>query len=154
MNTKVKNLIDKLYTTNHLSKSEYIDLISLRDSESAEYLRTLADAVRQKIYGNSVFVRGLIEISNYCKNDCLYLNYGALTRQSFCIPIQKIHSVEIVYPFFCRMFGLCYTKICCVGVGNEDNEMDLDHYHNHNYHEFVRDVFLEHFRIFQSYVWS
>lgn len=72
MNTKVKNLIDKLYTTNHLSKSEYVDLISLRDSESAEYLRTLADAVRRKIYGNSVFVRGLIEISNYCKNDCLY----------------------------------------------------------------------------------
>lgn len=35
-------------------------------------LFALADSVRRKIYGNDVYIRGLIEISNYCKNNCLY----------------------------------------------------------------------------------
>ncbi len=40
--------------------------------EETEYLREKAVKARKKVYGNSVFIRGLIEISNVCKNDCLY----------------------------------------------------------------------------------
>lgn len=82
MNTKIKTLIDKLNQNHNLSKSEYIDLIRERDDESAEYLRTLADKTRREIYGNSVFVRGLIEISNYCKNDCLYCGIRQSNRNA------------------------------------------------------------------------
>lgn len=65
-------LAEKLYKNHSLTVSEYEKLISQRTSESAKYLTEKADEVRKGIYGNKVFVRGLIEISNICKNDCYY----------------------------------------------------------------------------------
>ena len=38
----------------------------------AEYLFSLAREVREKYYGKNVFIRGLIEFTNFCKNDCFY----------------------------------------------------------------------------------
>ena len=72
MNSRVSGLINKLSTTHSLELSEYQYLIDNRDSESAELLARLADTQRREIYSNKVFIRGLIEISNFCKNDCLY----------------------------------------------------------------------------------
>ena len=37
-----------------------------------EYLISQSDEIRRKYYGNKVYIRGLIEFSNYCKNDCFY----------------------------------------------------------------------------------
>lgn len=68
----VFNLIDKLATTHSLTLDEYEFLIKNRNEETAKYLSEKAVETRQKIYGNKVFIRGLIEISNYCKNNCLY----------------------------------------------------------------------------------
>ena len=65
-------LIEKLYRTCDLSDSELKALIEAEDAEAAELLRTRADEVRQKYYGKKVFLRGLIEVSSYCRNDCLY----------------------------------------------------------------------------------
>lgn len=72
MNNKLKELIDKLHINRSLTVEEYKYLIDNRDSDAFLYLREKAQAVRKDIYSNSVFIRGLIEISNYCKNDCLY----------------------------------------------------------------------------------
>ena len=36
------------------------------------WLADTADRIRRDIYGDAVYVRGLIEFSNYCKNDCFY----------------------------------------------------------------------------------
>lgn len=72
MNSRVSGLINKLSTTHSLELSEYQYLIDNRDSESAELLARLADTQRREIYSDKVFIRGLIEISNFCKNDCLY----------------------------------------------------------------------------------
>ena len=44
----------------------------ITDNSYNEILRVEADKIRRKYYGNKVFVRGLIEISNICKNDCYY----------------------------------------------------------------------------------
>ena len=41
-------------------------------AETAEYAAKLAVDKRRRVYGCDVYVRGLIEISNICKNDCLY----------------------------------------------------------------------------------
>ena len=64
-------IADKLIKTHSLSLSEYEELISGYGEEIKEYLRENAVKVRKSVYGNSVFVRGLIEISNICKNNCL-----------------------------------------------------------------------------------
>lgn len=65
-------LIDKLEKERQLDLKEYEQLIEGYSPEVAEYAAARAVKVRQEIYGNKVFVRGLIEISNICKNDCYY----------------------------------------------------------------------------------
>lgn len=72
MNEKMKALIEKLESEKSLSLSEYQYLIDNRDEESRELLKEKADKARRSVYGNKVFIRGLIEISNICKNDCHY----------------------------------------------------------------------------------
>ena len=68
----MRELITKLSETHSLSVEEYEALISNHTDEDTRLLRTLAVEARRKIYGNAVYVRGLIEISNICRNDCYY----------------------------------------------------------------------------------
>ena len=42
------------------------------DEETGEYLRSLAEKTRIENYGHDIYIRGLIEFSNYCCRDCLY----------------------------------------------------------------------------------
>jgi biotin synthase len=72
MNERINSLISKLAQKHSLTLEEYELLISERTDEAADKLRQLAVETRKKHYGNSVYIRGLIEISNICKNDCLY----------------------------------------------------------------------------------
>ena len=55
-----------------LDAADFAALLSESNDESDALLRAAAVRVRKEIYGNSVFVRGLIEISSFCKNDCRY----------------------------------------------------------------------------------
>lgn len=70
MSTKYTELIDKIATENNATKDELIEIIT--NHENDNYLFDKADELRQKIYGKDVFLRGLIEFTNYCKNNCLY----------------------------------------------------------------------------------
>lgn len=72
MTERIRELIERLAAEHSLAASEYAELIEERTPEAAELLAKRAVAVRREIYGNSVYVRGLIEIGNCCKNDCLY----------------------------------------------------------------------------------
>lgn len=72
MKAEVRELIDKLEQTGGLSLQEYEKMIDWRDEEAAEELARRAVRVRKEIYGTDIYVRGLIEISNICKNDCYY----------------------------------------------------------------------------------
>ncbi|KMZ53851.1 [FeFe] hydrogenase H-cluster radical SAM maturase HydE [Dorea sp. D27] len=68
----MRELIDKLQENKALSKQEWNVLIEGRSPELAEYLFRQARSVRHIYYGHDVYVRGLIEFTNYCRNDCLY----------------------------------------------------------------------------------
>ena len=68
----MKELIDQLYKNTVLTKEEYTQLITDHTAEDSEYLFSLARKIRHEYYGNDVYIRGLIEFTNYCKNDCLY----------------------------------------------------------------------------------
>lgn len=65
-------LIEKLEKMHTLSTAEYEQLILSYSDSLAEFIAQKAVKVREQIYGNKVYIRGLIEISNICKNDCLY----------------------------------------------------------------------------------
>jgi len=77
MDKKIIDIIEKLAECHSLSADEYKLLITERDEESAELLSVKADAVRREYYGTDIYIRGLIEISNICKNDCLYCGIRA-----------------------------------------------------------------------------
>ncbi|MBQ9227280.1 MAG: [Eubacterium sp.] len=64
-------LIDRLEQDGTLRLEEYLTLIQHRESVR-EYAAQRAVAVRQQYYGNTVYIRGLIEFTNYCQNNCYY----------------------------------------------------------------------------------
>lgn len=72
MNKTVRLLIDRLEQEQTLTLAEYEALVSGQTPEAQAYLAQKAEEKRQAIYGTDVYVRGLIEISNLCKNDCYY----------------------------------------------------------------------------------
>lgn len=72
MNQKMRNLIEKLSQEHHLSLEEYQYLIDYRNDSVQEELARRASAIARSIYGKDIFVRGLIEFSNICRNNCYY----------------------------------------------------------------------------------
>ena len=69
---KLFDIIDKLETTRSLSLEEYRSIIEGFSPEISEYTAKKAVEKRKFVYGNDVYIRGLIEVSNICKNDCYY----------------------------------------------------------------------------------
>lgn len=61
---------------NRLSKQRLLSLLSSR-GEEAQYLRDCAVRAARERFGRAIFVRGLIEISSYCHNDCYYCGLRA-----------------------------------------------------------------------------
>ena len=72
MNKREKELVQQLKDYRSLSEEEYAELIINRDEESAKALGQLALETRKAVFGDKIYTRGLIEISSYCKNNCLY----------------------------------------------------------------------------------
>lgn len=67
-----KKLVDKLYQEQTLSKDELLTLIKITDEADFSYLCQKANQKKEDTFGTSVYIRGLIEFTNYCKNDCYY----------------------------------------------------------------------------------
>ncbi|WP_027398773.1 [FeFe] hydrogenase H-cluster radical SAM maturase HydE [Anaerovorax odorimutans] len=68
----MKKLIDQLEKEKILSRKDFIYLLENYDDEIRNYLAEKARNITVKQFGNKIYTRGLIEISNYCKNDCYY----------------------------------------------------------------------------------
>ena len=66
-----EGLVEKLAETSELTAEEYLELIKNRE-KYRESITKAANEKRREYYGNKIFIRGLIEFSNICKNDCLY----------------------------------------------------------------------------------
>lgn len=71
-----KKLLDKLKEEHELSYEEYLILIK-NYKEVMEYASMLAKEVREEYFSDTVYIRGLIEFSNYCKNNCYYCGIRA-----------------------------------------------------------------------------
>ncbi len=94
MTERIENIINKLLKTSSLELSEYVELIDSRTTEIAEKLASLAVQKRTEIYGKKVFIRGLIEVSNICKNDCLYCGIRASNKNCQRYRLTKDEIIE------------------------------------------------------------
>lgn len=103
------NLINKLEKNRTLTLDEYETLIVGRNEEYADILAKKAFETKQRIYGNSVFIRGLIEIGNCCKNDCLYCGIRRSNRKCERYRLTKeqiLSCCDEGYPLGFRTFVL------------------------------------------------
>ncbi len=73
----IRSIIEKLYNTNNAEREELLYLLDNLDEENRKLLLKRADETRKKFYGDSVYVRGLIEFSNICKRNCKYCGIRA-----------------------------------------------------------------------------
>ena len=72
MNEEIKSTINKVKQSRNLSLEQLKLLLETNDDEGVRFIRKEAVKVCKKTYGNQVFIRGLIEFTNFCKNDCYY----------------------------------------------------------------------------------
>ena len=89
----MRRLIDRLAAGERLTEAEYAALVTGFTPELAQYAAALADDARKKIYGNRIFVRGLIEVGNRCKNDCYYCG---IRRSNAAVPRYCLTPEEIL----------------------------------------------------------
>ena len=65
-------IIDQIKKEQTIHREQLQALLETTDEQAVSYLRDTARKVADDIYGKQVFIRGLIEFTNYCKNDCIY----------------------------------------------------------------------------------
>jgi len=92
-----------------LPREELRVLLETHTPEDAEYLFMRARKIREQAYGKAVYLRGLVEISSYCKNDCLYcgLRRGNHRAQRYRLGREEILACcEKGHAFGLRTFVL------------------------------------------------
>ena len=101
--------IDKLEAEHTLRTSEWKQLLDGRTPQLAEYLFEKSRRVRIQFYGYDVYIRGLIEFTNYCKNNCYYcgIRSGNPHARRYRLTPQEILSCcEAGYALGFRTFVL------------------------------------------------
>ena len=73
---------EKLRQEQILTREEFAALLDARDEALLQELQEQAVQVRQQHFGNQVYIRGLIEFTNYCRNDCYYCGIRRSNRQA------------------------------------------------------------------------
>jgi len=84
-----------------LDLSEILGYLTCKDDEK---LFTAADELRRKVFGDSVYLRGIIEFSNYCKENCLYCGLRQANRR---IIRYRLNFAEIM---------ACAAEIAAAGI--------------------------------------
>jgi len=87
---ETRELIDKLEAEQILSREEFALVLSCDDDYLAERARHKA----REVYGNKIFMRGLIEFTNYCKNDCYYCGIRAGNKKAQRYRLSKQQILE------------------------------------------------------------
>ena len=78
-------IVEKFIKLGQLTKEEYPELLHLyQDPDAIRLLREEAVRIQKKYFENKIYTRGLIEFTNYCRNDCYYCG---IRRSKECQPL-------------------------------------------------------------------
>ena len=105
----MKLLVDRLRQKHELTPDEYRALLIMRDPQDIDYLMRQAREVAQRQFGTAIYLRGLIELSNVCRNDCLYCGIRCSNRKVHRYTLtrdQVLASCEQGYRIGFRTFVL------------------------------------------------
>ena len=117
---KAKQLIDRLEAQHSLSVEEYEYLIENQSDELAAYAAEKAFALRKQVYGMDVYIRGLIEIGNICRNDCYYCG---IRRSNTACDRYRLTEAQILD---CAREGYALGFRTFVMQGGEDSAFSVD----------------------------
>ena len=86
---------EKLVSGCHMTRQDFTELLSgYGDLRITEYLAQEAVRVRRQYYGTKVFTRGLIEFTNYCKNNCHYCGIRGGNRNAVRYRLTREEILE------------------------------------------------------------
>ncbi len=89
------NAVDKLIGGQHMTKEDFIEILSDdRAQEMTARMKDEAVKVRKQYYGTKVFTRGLIEFTNYCKNNCYYCGIRGGNKNALRYRLTKEEILE------------------------------------------------------------
>lgn len=89
----MEHLIDRLRREGGLRTEEFAALLAAAESSAGEYACRAAREVASERFGGGVYIRGLIEIGNYCRNDCYYCG---LRRSNRTLRRYRLTAEQIV----------------------------------------------------------
>jgi methylornithine synthase len=87
----VTDTIDKAKNTK-LSRDEVAELLSVRKEKDISELFSAASAVRDRVFGNKVFIYGFVYFSTYCRNNCAFCYY----RRTNSLPRYRKTMEEVL----------------------------------------------------------
>ncbi len=114
----MNNILEKLKQTHNLTDKELKQIITT-DIFDSELFKS-ADEIRRKNYGTAVYIRGLIEFTNYCKKNCYYCGIRCNNKNTLRYRLSKEDILEccaLGYEIGCRTFVL---------QGGEDDKISDD----------------------------
>lgn len=139
---KAKKIIDKIYKKEKISYKDALTLLSSFEydndlnkkklnkkekseiKELKEYLRIKARGKADKIFGKYIFMRGLVEFTNYCKNDCIYCGIRKSNKNAERYRLNKKEILE------CCKIGYDIGFRTFVLQGGEDNFFNIERMSN------------------------
>lgn len=139
---KAKKIIDKIDKKEKISYKDALTLLSSFEydnnlnkkklnkkekeeiKELKEYLRIKAREKADKIFGKYIFMRGLVEFTNYCKNDCIYCGIRKSNKNAERYRLNKKEILE------CCKIGYDIGFRTFVLQGGEDNFFNIERMSN------------------------
>lgn len=92
--TRNEMLIRKLAREHVLKESEFRELIESHTEEELQFVRSLAGDLLEEAYGKRIYIRGLIELTSYCRRDCFYcgIRNGNRNAQRYRLTEEEVLS--------------------------------------------------------------
>lgn len=90
---QIVKIIDRIEAERDLSLEDLRLILETKEEEDIAYLAKRARARANDIYGNQVYIRGLIEFTNYCRNDCYYCG---IRRSNSCAERYRLTKEQIM----------------------------------------------------------
>lgn len=125
MRQMLEEIVDRLEIGGELVKDELSALLLSDDAAGIDYLKRRARYVADCIYGKDIYIRGLIEFTSYCRNNCFYcgIRCGNRNAQRYRLAGEQImECCECGYALGFRTFVLqggedeCFTekRVCSI----------------------------------------